>query len=96
MRRKNKPPLPPRYRLPRVAKQTAASRKPCANCGQLDHAVSTREQLTYYGPSRCRKCGVARRLRKVERSVDWAAVRAMYAIPRDCDIPELRGLAIDD
>lgn len=90
MRRKQKPPLPPRWRLPRIAKQSASARKPCPKCGQLDFAVSTREQLTYYGPTKCRRCGLARRLRKVERPVDWEAVKATYAIPRDCDIPELR------
>jgi hypothetical protein len=89
MRRRNKPPLPPRWKLPRVAKQAAAARKACPNCGQLDFAVSTREQLTYYGPTKCR-CGATRRLRKVERPIDWAAVRERYAIPRDCDIPELK------
>jgi hypothetical protein len=89
MRRKNKPPLPPRYKLPRVAKQAGSARRPCAQCGRLDYAVSTRPQLTYYGPTKC-SCGVSRRLRKVERPIDWARVKATYAIPRDCDIPELK------
>ncbi len=90
MRRRNKPPLPPRWKLPRVAMQGPAARKPCDKCGQLDLAVSTRDQITYYGPANCRKCGSARRLRKVERPIDWVAVKAIYAIPRDCDIPELK------
>ena len=90
MRRKNKTLLPPRWKLPRVAMQSPAARKPCDKCGQLDLAVSTREQITYYGPTRCRRCGAARRLRKVERPIDWAMVKARFAIPRDCDIPELK------
>ena len=46
MRRRNKPPLPPRWKLPREAMQGPTARKPCDKCGQLDLAVSTREQIT--------------------------------------------------
>ena len=73
-----------------MPKQSPLARKACEHCGKLDQAVSTRAQLTYYGPSRCMGCGQVRQLRKVERPIDWARIRATYAIPIDCDIPELR------
>lgn len=84
MRRKNKPPLPPRYRWPR-RNQPQSARKACPHCGQLDEAVSTREQITYYGPSTCSGCGVRRPLRKVERPIDIVELKRRYAIPRDYD-----------
>lgn len=78
--RKHKPPLPPRYRWPR-GKQPPDARKACT-CGRLDRAVSSRRQITYYGPAVC-PCGRVRGLRKVERPIDWDALRTRYAIPRD-------------
>ncbi|QDV23445.1 hypothetical protein Q31a_17430 [Aureliella helgolandensis] len=83
-KRKSKPPLPPRYRWPRGT-QPPTARRPCKHCGELDRAVSSRELLTYYGPTRC-SCGAERPLRKVERPIDWAALRAQYAIPRDMQL----------
>jgi transcription elongation factor Elf1 len=89
-RAKRKPPLPPRHLLPRLPKQPPTARKECPQCGKLDRTVSTRQQLTYYGPTKCKRCGAKRPLRKVERPIDWALVKATYSIPRDCNIPELR------
>lgn len=78
---KRKAPLPPRARWPR-AMQPQSARRPCAHCGRLDRAVSSRQQITYYGPTRC-ACGKCRSLRKVERPIDWQALRRVYQIPRE-------------
>ena len=82
-----KPPLPARWRWPR-GKQPSTARKKCSKCGHLDRAVSSRAQITYYGPARCEKCGKSRRLRTVERPIDWIALREIYAIPRDFVFPD--------
>lgn len=78
---RRKRPLPPRHRWPR-AKQPQSSRRPCPACGRLDRAVSSRQQITYYGPGHC-VCGQQRALRKVERPVDWETLRRLYQIPRE-------------
>lgn len=79
--------MPPRYRWLRD-KQPPGSRRACAQCGHPDRAVSSREQITYYGPCKCERCDAVRPLRKVERPVDWEAMKARYAIPRDFQIDE--------
>lgn len=77
--RRRKRPLPPRDRWPR-AKQPAEARRPCPHCGHLDRAVSSREQITYYGPAKCEQCGTLRNLRKVERPPDWELIRELYVV----------------
>lgn len=86
MKRVHKRPLPPRWRWPR-GKQTRAVRRKCKGCGQLDRAVSSREQLTYYGPAHCEHCGRKRGLRKVERPIDYRRLKQLYHIPRDMVLP---------
>ena len=79
MRRRRKRPLPPRDKWPR-AKQSADARRACPQCGRLDRAVSSREQITYYGPAKCEQCGAERALRKVERPPDWDLMRELYVV----------------
>jgi len=77
-----KRPLPPRYLWPRT-KQPKTARRACPECGELDRAVSSRELITYYGPTRCAGCGRDRPLRKVERPIDWVRLGELYHLPPD-------------
>lgn len=88
MPRRRKRPLPGRHLWPRIPRRPPEDRRPCPVCGYLDRAVSTRGYITYYGPAKCEKCGHQKRLRKAERPIDWPALRANYAIPRDMVCPE--------
>jgi hypothetical protein len=82
-RRRRKPPLPAaRSRWPR-RKQPHTARRPCRACGRLDRAVSSRSELTYYGPARCESCGEPRDLRKVARPIDYDAMRQRYQVPSE-------------
>lgn len=84
--KRRKPQLPAcRSDWPR-GKQPTTARRPCPKCGRLDRAVSSRAQLTYYGPAVC-VCGHVRALRKVERPIDWQLLKDTYAVPRDLKIP---------
>lgn len=83
MARRRKRPLPARMLWPRLSRRGPQDRKPCPGCGFLDRAVSTRGNITYYGPATCDGCGQARPLRKSDRPVDWPKLRAEFVIPRD-------------
>lgn len=78
---KPREPLPPRYKWPR-GKQPPDARRQCPQCGRYDYAVSSRGQITYYGPAVC-ECGHRRGLRKVERPVDYRTLEELY--DPDCE-----------
>lgn len=68
--------LPPRHLWPRL-KQPAHRRPSCEHCGTPMRSASTQKGLTYYrAVCLCRK----RPLKKVERPIDWAAMRERFIL----------------